>query len=141
MVDAVTKKTLSAIPLCRINAGPRDAEWTDRLKEELMGLIAVGVVMICFLHRLIFGDALTLQSRYTQHEFSKLFLMMEHAAMMNLNFKSALIMIFEDFFYLFFSILTCAQYVKNNKDNDNDWFKLECNKDGTRYVRMRGNVD
>eukprot|EP00042_Codosiga_hollandica_P032242 m.203443 g.203443 ORF g.203443 m.203443 type:complete len:176 (+) comp53849_c0_seq1:60-587(+) len=24
-------------------------------------------------------------------------------------------------------------YVKNNKENDNDWFKLECNKEGTRW--------
>lgn len=30
-------------------------------------------------------------------------------------------------FYLFF------QYVKNNKESDNDWFRLESNKEGTRW--------
>lgn len=65
MVDAATKKTLSAIPLLKTNAGPRDSDfWRDRLKEEYLSLIA---------------------------------------------------------------------YVKNNKDNDNDWFKLESNRDGTKW--------
>ena len=35
MVDAATKKTLSAIPLMKTNAGPRDKDaWVKRLKEE-----------------------------------------------------------------------------------------------------------
>lgn len=25
------------------------------------------------------------------------------------------------------------QYVQNNKENDNDWFRLESNKDGTQW--------
>ncbi|KAG0412280.1 hypothetical protein HPB47_010571 [Ixodes persulcatus] len=25
------------------------------------------------------------------------------------------------------------KYVQNNKENDNDWFRLESNKDGTRW--------
>ena len=25
------------------------------------------------------------------------------------------------------------QYVQNNKESDNDWFRLESNKDGTRW--------
>lgn len=29
------------------------------------------------------------------------------------------------------------QYVENNKKNDNDWFRLESNKEGTRWF---GNV-
>ncbi len=29
------------------------------------------------------------------------------------------------------------QYVKNNKANDNDWFKLESNKEGTRSGSRR----
>jgi hypothetical protein len=41
MVDALTKKTLASIPLLSVNAGPRDAGWTDRLREELAGLITV----------------------------------------------------------------------------------------------------
>ena len=41
MVDAATKKTLSAIPLMKTNAGPRDSDaWVKRLKEEYKGLIA-----------------------------------------------------------------------------------------------------
>ncbi|KAI1285999.1 Ubiquitin-fold modifier-conjugating enzyme 1 [Halotydeus destructor] len=65
MVDAVTKKTLSSIPLLKTKAGPRDKElWPQRLKEELISLIA---------------------------------------------------------------------YVKINKENDNDWFRLESNKEGTKW--------
>ena len=79
MVDAVTKQTLSALPLLKSNAGPRDAAWPDRLKEELLALITVRAGV------------------KTYHYF-----------------------------------LHALQYVKNNKANDNDWFKLECNKDGTR---------
>ena len=42
MVDAATRTTLQAIPLLRINAGPRDGDrWQARLKEELMALITV----------------------------------------------------------------------------------------------------
>ncbi|PVD26973.1 hypothetical protein C0Q70_12122 [Pomacea canaliculata] len=29
--------------------------------------------------------------------------------------------------------LSLIQYVKNNKDSDNDWFRLESNKEGTRW--------
>jgi ufm1-conjugating enzyme 1 len=31
------------------------------------------------------------------------------------------------FFFLYF------QYVQNNKEADNDWFRLESNKEGTRW--------
>jgi hypothetical protein len=35
--------------------------------------------------------------------------------------------------FLSFSVPRCSQqYVKKNKEEDNDWFKLECNKEGTR---------
>lgn len=35
-----TKKTLSALPLLTVNAGPRDGDkWKDRLKEEYTALI------------------------------------------------------------------------------------------------------
>lgn len=27
----------------------------------------------------------------------------------------------------------CFQYVQNNKEADNDWFRLESNKEGTRW--------
>ncbi|CAF1666740.1 unnamed protein product [Adineta ricciae] len=65
MVDEVTKKTLSNIPLLKTKASPRDGEqWRQRLKEELQALI---------------------------------------------------------------------QYVKNNKEADNDWFRLESNQEGTRW--------
>ncbi|XP_030834012.1 ubiquitin-fold modifier-conjugating enzyme 1 [Strongylocentrotus purpuratus] len=65
MVDAVTKKTLSNIPLLKTKAGPRDKDlWPARLKEEYQSLI---------------------------------------------------------------------KYVGNNKEADNDWFRLESNKDGTRW--------
>ncbi|EDQ91847.1 uncharacterized protein MONBRDRAFT_21173 [Monosiga brevicollis MX1] len=65
MVDAHTRKTLAAIPLLRVNAGPRSGDlWRARHKEELMSLIT---------------------------------------------------------------------YVKNNKENDNDWFRLESNPEGTRW--------
>lgn len=59
------KKTLGAIPLCKVKAGPRDGDaWKARLTEELKGLI---------------------------------------------------------------------MYVKKNKEDDNDWFKLESNPEGTRW--------
>lgn len=36
------RKTLAAIPLLRVNAGPRSGEqWNARLKEELLALIQV----------------------------------------------------------------------------------------------------
>ncbi|GAU92999.1 hypothetical protein RvY_05001 [Ramazzottius varieornatus] len=65
MVDEVTKKTLTQIPLLGTNAGPRDKDqWPQRLKEEYLSLI---------------------------------------------------------------------KYVENNKSADNDWFRLESNKEGTRW--------
>ena len=36
-----TIKTVSNIPLLKTKAGPRDAMFVDRLKEELIALIAV----------------------------------------------------------------------------------------------------
>jgi len=43
MVDEATRKTLSAIPLLKVKAGPRDkSEWPQRLKEEYQSLIKVG---------------------------------------------------------------------------------------------------
>eukprot|EP00048_Salpingoeca_helianthica_P015748 m.228418 g.228418 ORF g.228418 m.228418 type:complete len:172 (-) comp17474_c0_seq1:47-562(-) len=30
-------------------------------------------------------------------------------------------------------LVSLIQYVKNNKEADNDWFRLECNKDGTKW--------
>lgn len=30
-------------------------------------------------------------------------------------------------------LFVCFQYVQNNKAADNDWFRLESNKDGTRW--------
>lgn len=44
MVDVQTKKTLSSIPLCKKNAGPRSDDWTERLKEEYLSLIAVSLM-------------------------------------------------------------------------------------------------
>ena len=43
MVDEATKKTLAAIPLCKVRAGPRDGEWPSRLKEEYVSLIKASV--------------------------------------------------------------------------------------------------
>ncbi len=46
MVDEVTKKTLSNIPLLKTKASPRDGEqWRQRLKEELQALIQVMIDM------------------------------------------------------------------------------------------------
>lgn len=46
MVDEVTKKTLSNIPLLKTKASPRDGEqWRQRLKEELQALIQVKIYM------------------------------------------------------------------------------------------------
>lgn len=42
MVDESTRKTLSAIPLLKTRAGPRDKDvWVQRLKEEYQSLIKV----------------------------------------------------------------------------------------------------
>lgn len=42
MVDEVTKRTLSSIPLLQTKAGPREKElWVKRLKEEYQALIKV----------------------------------------------------------------------------------------------------
>ena len=30
----------------------------------------------------------------------------------------------------------CLQYVKSNKEADNDWFRLESNKEGTKCVSV-----
>ena len=38
-MDDGVKKTVTAIPLLSIRAGPRDPNWGDRLKEELSALI------------------------------------------------------------------------------------------------------
>jgi hypothetical protein len=44
MVDEVTRKTLSGIPLLKTKAGPKDDPklWIQRLKEEYQALIKVG---------------------------------------------------------------------------------------------------
>ena len=40
MVDEATRNTLSAIPLMKTKAGPREKEaWVQRLKEEYKALI------------------------------------------------------------------------------------------------------
>ncbi len=39
-MDEGIKKTVTAIPLLSVKAGPRDPNWSDRLKEELSALIA-----------------------------------------------------------------------------------------------------
>ena len=42
------KKTLGAIPLCKVKAGPRDGDaWKARLTEELKGLIMVRTSQRC----------------------------------------------------------------------------------------------
>jgi ufm1-conjugating enzyme 1 len=44
MVDEVTKKTLSNIPLLKTKASPREGEqWRQRLKEELQALIQLKI--------------------------------------------------------------------------------------------------
>lgn len=35
--------------------------------------------------------------------------------------------------YLPYHHLAIFQYVQNNKEADNDWFRLESNKEGTRW--------
>jgi len=42
-----TKQVLKKIPLLKTNAGPRDPEWLDRLKEEYEALIAFINVSSC----------------------------------------------------------------------------------------------
>lgn len=37
--DESTKKAVQKIPLLSVKAGPRDPNWTDRLKEEYQALI------------------------------------------------------------------------------------------------------
>ena len=50
MVDEATKKTLSDIPLLKIQAGPRDkSSWVHRLKEEYQALIAVSKFSVVLL--------------------------------------------------------------------------------------------
>ena len=44
MVDVQTRMTLSSIPPCTKNAGPRSDDWTERLKEEYLSLIAVSLL-------------------------------------------------------------------------------------------------
>lgn len=39
-MDENTKKTVKSIPLLRTRAGPRDAAWPTRLKEEYLSLIS-----------------------------------------------------------------------------------------------------
>lgn len=45
---------------------------------------------------------------------------------MNINYINIVIYKLNHLFYL-------LQYVKNNKEADNDWFRLESNKEGTRW--------
>ena len=65
--DAGTRRSLQRIPLLSVRAGPRDAAWRDRLKEEYKALI---------------------------------------------------------------------QYIKMNKENDNDWFVLAADDTGVRCVPL-----
>jgi ufm1-conjugating enzyme 1 len=63
-MDDALKNRLKKIPLQTVRAGPRDPEWTERLKQEYTSIIA---------------------------------------------------------------------YITNNKADDNDWFTIESNKDGTSW--------
>eukprot|EP01017_Pseudomicrothorax_dubius_P002148 TRINITY_DN0_c862_g1_i2.p1 TRINITY_DN0_c862_g1~~TRINITY_DN0_c862_g1_i2.p1 ORF type:complete len:162 (+),score=42.30 TRINITY_DN0_c862_g1_i2:50-535(+) len=65
MISAGVKSAVEKIPLLTVNAGPRDPNWIDRLKEEFLALI---------------------------------------------------------------------KYVEINKAEDNDWFKIESNREGTRWT-------
>lgn len=41
-VDEKTRSTVQSIPMCTVNAGPRDGDkWVARLKEEFTALIKV----------------------------------------------------------------------------------------------------
>lgn len=49
MVDESTRKTLSAIPLLKTKAGPRDKDiWVQRLKEEYQALIKACIICRIF---------------------------------------------------------------------------------------------
>lgn len=55
MVDEVTKKTLSQIPLMKTRAGPRDGDsWYQRLKEEYVSLIQVTSILALALYNFVF---------------------------------------------------------------------------------------
>lgn len=47
----------------------------------------------------------------------------------------SLIKVYFNLIFIFFNICYTElfQYVQNNKDADNDWFRLESNKEGTRW--------
>jgi hypothetical protein len=42
-VDKATRDTVEKIPLLSVRAGPRDAQWVDRMKQELTALIKVSI--------------------------------------------------------------------------------------------------
>lgn len=111
-MDEKTKKTLSSIPLLKTKAGPRDKDqWSTRLKEELHALIKVWGQFLWMWHK--------------------------HCAIGYRTVLSILFTICSDLtvsFHVSFSLTASnVQYTQQNKANDNDWFRLESNKDGTKW--------
>lgn len=104
MVDEGTRKSLQSIPLLQTRASPRDKDlWVQRLKEELMALIKVTYFVSCF-----YLHNITMNDDWMDESS----LLLEHV--MNHD-------------------VLCFQYVQNNKASDSDWFRLESNKEGTKW--------
>ncbi len=110
MVDDGTRKTLSAIPLLKTKAGPREKElWVQRLKEEYVSLIKVSPTVA-------YPPPPPPTNIWPLQSF--------RVAGLGLVDLSILLSAWSAFF---------CQYVEKNKEEDNDWFRLESNKEGTRW--------
>ena len=109
MVDAATKKALSGIPLMKTKAGPRDKE-VGRIDE-------LGVLdPIRKPQKFCFGSwaLFTGLGQQTQRRIHGL----DQVRFLRIIYRCMI-----QFF----------RYITNNKEADNDWFRLESNKEGTRW--------
>lgn len=144
VIDAGTKRTVQRIPLLTVRAGPRDgARWVDRLKEEYTALIqarrgvlpvaprppplravrAVEAVRLCICACMCMCVCVRLSACLCVYVFVCLSACQSggvsvYACVRQCSQLSV--------------TCACVQYIKINKEGDNDWFSIESNPQGTK---------
>jgi len=144
MLSNKTKATVKKIPLLKVRAGPRDKEaWGNRLKEELKAMITV-LVVTKHLKRSCHMDVLQKETHMWTNICKKFWSPIDanasddwYAMMANDDDhgqmrKLYLVRIIQLSFWFLQRVQW--QYVNNNKENDNDWFFITPNADGTQYA-------
>ncbi|MGH0169790.1 UNVERIFIED_CONTAM: hypothetical protein FKN15_057580 [Acipenser sinensis] len=158
MADEATRRAVSEIPLLKTNSGPRDKElWVQRLREEYLALIkrrnctSLGAPWlhsfpVCDRAAHSFSGLTRVERKVwrvhvsvsistsvthkmadeaTRRAVSEIPLLKTNSGPRD---KELWVQRLRE------EYLALIKYVENNKQADNDWFRLESNKEGTRSV-------